>query len=102
MPVHAHHRFDGGAVTPDQPLVGHEQDRVAVVLQAGVNAGKVCLGEFDQFVFVFPDDSLATRTVQVCLHVAAFPFTFLAAFICFLYERTLSSELASAISATDR
>jgi len=86
----------------DQPSVGHEQNRVPVVLQAWVNAGKVCLGELDQFVFIFPDDGLAARTVQVCLHVAAFPLAFLAAFICFLYERTLSSELASAISATDR
>jgi hypothetical protein len=34
----------------------------------------VGLGQLDQFVFVFAGDGLAARTVQMSLHVAAFPF----------------------------
>ena len=81
-------------------LIGHEEDRVPVVLQTRMRAGQVSLRQVDQFVFVFAGDRLATRAIQMCLHDAAFPAAFLAAFICFLYERTFSSEPASAMSAT--
>src|ERR1700741_2937565 len=73
-----------------------------------MSAGKVRLGQFDQFVFVLADDGFATRTRNVCLHVAALPFlvTFYfaalaAAFICFLCDRTFPRDWASTISATD-
>ncbi len=79
--------------------VRHEQNGVPVVLQAGMNAGKVSLGQLDQLVFVLADEGFAARTRQMCLHVAAFPFA--AAFIFFLYERTCPNELASTMSATD-
>ena len=69
-----------------QPLVRHEQDGVAVVLEARVGAGKVRLSQFDQLILVLADDGFAARTRYVCLHVAAFPFA--AAFICFLWDRT--------------
>ena len=67
-------------------LVRHEQNRVAVVLEARMDAGKVSLGQLDQLVLVLSDDGFAARTRNVCLHVAAFPFA--AAFICFLCDRT--------------
>ena len=82
-------------------LVGHEEDRVPVVLQTGVRAGQVGLRQINQFVFVFAGDRLATRTVQMCLHVAFPVVAFLAAFICFLNDRTFSSDPASTMSATD-
>lgn len=81
MPVHANDRLDGGALEAagtadcDQGLVRHEQDRVAVVLQARMNAGKVGLSQLDQLVLVLTDDGFAARTRYVCLHVAAFPST---------------------------
>ena len=82
-------------------LIGHEENGVPVVLQTRMRAGQVGLRQVDQFVFVFAGDRFATRAIQMCLHSAAFPAAFLAAFICFLYERTFSSEPASAMSATD-
>lgn len=42
---------------------------------------QVCLGEFDEFVFVLPADGFTTGAVDMCLHLAA-------AFIFFLYSRT--------------
>lgn len=82
--------------------VRHEQNRVPVVVQTGVNAGQVSLSQFDQLILVLADDGFPARTRNVCLHVAAFPFAFpeafsdalpdafpdAAAFICFLYDRT--------------
>jgi hypothetical protein len=91
VPVHAHHRFDGGAISPSSlrrraPVagcvsanwssVGDEQNRVSVVLQARMGSGKVRLGQFDQLIFVCSDNSFAAWAVQVCLHVATFPFAF--------------------------
>ena len=67
-------------------LIRHEQNRIAVVLEARMDAGKVSLGQLDQLVLVLADDGFAARTRNVCLHVAAFPFA--AAFICFLCDRT--------------
>ena len=82
VPVHAHHRLDGGAVTRRERAsrdsarvsTAMNRDRVAVVLQARMNAGKVSLGQFDQLILVLADDGFAARTRNVCLHVAAFPF----------------------------
>ncbi len=100
MPVLAHHRFDGGALTlRREASVRHEQNGVAVVLQARMNAGEVSLGQFDQLILVLARDGFPARTRNVSFHVAAFPFA--AAFICFLYDRTCPSERASTISATD-
>ena len=67
-------------------LIRHEQNRIAVVLEARMDAGKVSLGQLDQLVLVLSDDGFAARTRNVCLHVAAFPLA--AAFICFLCDRT--------------
>ena len=77
MPIHAHDRLYGGAVAQlrsKDPSVGHEQDRVAVVLQARMSAGKVGLGQFDQLILVLANDRFAARTRYMCLHVAALPF----------------------------
>src|ERR1700744_1560628 len=82
-------------------LVGDEENRIPVVVQTGVRAGQVGLRQIDEFVFIFAGDRLATRAVQMCLHGVAFPSAFLAAFISFLYDRTLSSEPASEMSATE-
>ena len=100
MPVLAHHRFDGGALTlRREASVRHEQNGVAVVLHARMNFREVSLGQFDQLILVLALDRLAARTRNVGFHVAAFPFA--AAFICFLYDRTFSSDPASFTSATD-
>ena len=75
VPVHAHHRLDGGAVTArSRPSVGHEEDHFAVVLAAGVRLGQVRLSLLDQIVLVGAGDGLAAGAVQVCLrHVSTIP-----------------------------
>ncbi len=72
MPVHAHHRLDGGAC-PATRSVGHEEDGVPVVLAAGMLLGKVLLRLLDEIVLIRAGDRLAARTVQVGLHPSTIP-----------------------------
>lgn len=88
MPVHAHHRFDGGALTTSQkmgngipgrwpsvggrefcldPLVGHEEDHVPVVLTSGVRLGQMRLHLLDQIVLVGSGDRFTARAIEICL-----------------------------------
>src|ERR1700728_3016584 len=88
--------------------VRHEQDGVAVVIEARMNAGEMSLGQLDQFVLILADDGFSARTRDVCLHDGAFPsgdrsyFAALAAaFMCFLCARTFPIDWSSTISATE-
>src|SRR6476646_2253201 len=49
--------------------VGHEEDRVPVVLAAGMRLGQVSLGLLDQVVLVLAGDRLTAGAVQVRLHM---------------------------------
>jgi hypothetical protein len=52
--------------------VGHEEDRVPVVVAAGVLLGQVRLRLLDQVVLVLTDDRFTTRAVQMRLHILTF------------------------------
>jgi hypothetical protein len=72
MPVHADDRLNGralGDLRERDGSVRHEEDRVPVVLTAGMRLGQVSLGLLDEVVLVLAGDRLAAGAVQMRLHM---------------------------------
>jgi hypothetical protein len=101
VPVHAHNRHDGSALKLTPGSVRHEQDRVAVVIQAGVHAGEVRLGQFNELVLVLTGDGLATWTRYVRLHVVAFPLLLFGRLGCCLQLLLIGSHLPKRLGIDD-
>ena len=78
MPVHADDRLDRRPVIPTANAlargqsVRHEEDRVPVVLAAGMRLGQVRLGLLDEVVLVLTAYRFAAGAVQVSLHIFTF------------------------------